>query len=85
MKSAFPIKLSLTILAGCMLSAGAIGAQTLANDPATLARIRDSAIRVGIASRKVTRNTDRLDSRYPAVPITAAATPLPNSALMLAE
>ena len=43
MKSAFPFKLSLTILAGCMLSAGAIAAP--ANDPATLARIRDSAMK----------------------------------------
>src|ERR1700733_3195751 len=43
-------------------------------------RMRESASSVGIASRKVTRNTERLDKRYPHVPITAAATPLPSDA-----
>ncbi len=43
-------------------------------------RMRESASRVGIASRKVTRNTERLDRRYPQVPITAAATPFPSEA-----
>src|ERR1700733_174422 len=43
-------------------------------------RMRPSESRVGMASRKVTRNTERLDRRYPQVPITAAATPLPSDA-----
>jgi hypothetical protein len=63
MKSAFPIKLSLTILAGCMLSTGAIGAQTLANDPATLARIRDSAMQEDWAYARLADLTDLVGPR----------------------
>lgn len=63
MKSAFPIKLSLTILAGCMLSAGAIGAQTPANDPATLARIRDSAMNEDWAYARLADLTDLVGPR----------------------
>ena len=61
MKSAFPFKLSLTILAGCMLSAGAIAAP--ANDPATLARIRDSAMKEDWAYARLADLTDLVGPR----------------------
>ncbi|HWW70272.1 MAG TPA: peptidase M28, partial [Duganella sp.] len=63
MKSVFPFKLSLTILAGCMLSAGAIGAPTPANDPATLARIRDSAMNEDWAYARLADLTDLVGPR----------------------
>src|SRR5215475_2247898 len=44
------------------------------------ARMHASANTVGIARATVTRNTARLDNKYPNVPITAAATPAPMEA-----
>jgi len=61
MKSAFPFKLPLTILAGAMLSAGAIAAP--ANDPATLGQIRDSAMKDDWAYARLADLTDLVGPR----------------------
>jgi hypothetical protein len=61
MKSVFKSPLSLTILAGCLLSAGAIAAP--ANDPATLAQIRESAMKNDWAYERLSDLTDLVGPR----------------------
>ena len=78
------------LIAACIVVPQAIVALASGSSRATVpcawatsisrSRMRASASRVGIASRKVTRNTERLDNRYPQVPMTAAATPFPSDA-----
>src|SRR5471030_646732 len=61
MKSAFKSPLSLTVLASCLLSVGAIAAP--ANDPATLAQIRDSAMKSDWAYERLADLTDLVGPR----------------------
>ena len=71
MKSVFKFPLSLTVLAGALLSAGAIAAP--ANDPATLARIRDSAMKDDWAYERLADLTDLVGPRLSGSPGAAAA------------
>jgi carboxypeptidase Q len=61
MKSVFKSPLSLTLLASCLLSAGVIAAP--ANDPATLAQIRDSAMKDDWAYERLADLTDLVGPR----------------------
>jgi carboxypeptidase Q len=61
MKSVFKHSLSLTLLTSCLLSAGVIAAP--ANDPATLAQIRDSAMKNDWAYERLADLTDLVGPR----------------------